>query len=976
MILPDYERSDSPELYLDGRDHSPVTMWKNGHDASGPSGYGQYNMMVAAANNPGNGNRGHGNNGNNENDHPYGPTGPITPTTPIIYGNGTMLSDIGEVTEAESTPGKPSPSRIRGYARMLESPTSRANAIDAALRSSPTMGAAALIIQRSRQSLISQRERRSSTDSTSTITTTEDRARLFIDFDDTVSVGDSVFQGDDEESMASSYVEGTAPAPRTDSRLLAAPRIENLNLDRLSTYSTTSLSRKADEILANAKKRLTTMEGNLTRARSSLHVTAPTYGSDASTPSPPFQRATTSHGREHGQSSPTGGHSPGHSRISSDIAMRNGLPYRVSSAQRSQMRESDDKATVRADELPDGSSQGAKRDSFLSPTFGAALSDTSSCSGKGVQKSASVAQMRDIKGQMKDLKGKISNLREQARNDSIKRQSLQSLRTPSPFTNSQIDQWCVDAPSNRSSSSDMGAGKKEASAGKSPWDGDESSVDGDRRKNPHNGNESAADEAVNTTKLRQASEHLKRQSIPLPILTQPDVGKAEIEDDEDDGISDMLTEDGEEEDLQSIIGDAVTDIDYDSESGESLYHDTVQHPISHEDREDAFDYEHFFLHSAMGTMSQQRMGRRGSNASHTSEESMETTRGPIVTKQGRRAANGSEAEGSSNIRPGSVTRRNSSASVSTVETFATAEEGRPRRSEERSRDSDILSEGLFGTYPSQIHSISNTRRSESAGKIKMSSSHGSGMGGGVRTADHPTMSSSKSTSTMRDSDGSPSSIPEEGSDAANQQQQHHRHHRGVSSSSRPPMSSSAPASMHRPSVSSFVSTGTTRSFPLVNIRGVIAGTAAAGAGGTGRRTSTGILTPTSASPDQELKNMSDTPMEDTASMCEQPKMRGSSSLNNHNHNRNDNDNYEDDSSDDRGAGSSGRFSEDTSPTSVPPPALQTLVLDDKFLVERLVAGLGRCVLGLSESGRASAESRMYRRRIDAARRILEGTEPL
>jgi len=30
-------------------------------------------------------------------------------STPIIYGNGTMLSDIGEVTEAESTPGRKLP---------------------------------------------------------------------------------------------------------------------------------------------------------------------------------------------------------------------------------------------------------------------------------------------------------------------------------------------------------------------------------------------------------------------------------------------------------------------------------------------------------------------------------------------------------------------------------------------------------------------------------------------------------------------------------------------------------------------------------------------------------------------------------------------------------------------------------------------------------------------------------------------------
>jgi hypothetical protein len=48
--------------------------------------------------------------------------------------------------------------------------------------------------------------------------------------------------------------------------------------------------------------------------------------------------------------------------------------------------------------------------------------------------------------------------------------------------------------------------------------------------------------------------------------------------------------------------------------------------------------------------------------------------------------------------------------------------------------------------------------------------------------------------------------------------------------------------------------------------------------------------------------------------------------------------------------------------------------DDQILVERLVASLGRCVLGLTEAGRASAEGRAYRRKIETARRILEGYE--
>jgi len=242
MILPDYDRGDSPDLDLNSRGNSHLLMWNNAQVPPGTA------AAAAAANlhhmfgvtTP----------GSQRPDHPYGPAGPITPTTPIIYGNGTMLSDIGEVTEVESTPGKPSPQRLR---RRPDSPP-RAIGFgnDAALRSSPTIGmVASMGKQKSKQNLNAQRERRASCESTSTITL-EDQAALFADFDDSVSVGDSVFQGDDEESMASSYVEGTAS--REPSRL-GLPASENP--DRLSTYSTTSLSRRAEQILANAKKRLT-----------------------------------------------------------------------------------------------------------------------------------------------------------------------------------------------------------------------------------------------------------------------------------------------------------------------------------------------------------------------------------------------------------------------------------------------------------------------------------------------------------------------------------------------------------------------------------------------------------------------------------------------------------------------------------------------------------------------------------------------
>jgi hypothetical protein len=96
-------------------------------------------------------------------------------------------------------------------------------------------------------------ERKISTESTSTITDDgPPPAELFKDFDDDgVSVDDSNFQGDDEESIADSYSE----------------EVFAMETERLSRYqngigadddpnSSAALSRRAEEILQNAKKRL------------------------------------------------------------------------------------------------------------------------------------------------------------------------------------------------------------------------------------------------------------------------------------------------------------------------------------------------------------------------------------------------------------------------------------------------------------------------------------------------------------------------------------------------------------------------------------------------------------------------------------------------------------------------------------------------------------------------------------------------
>ncbi|KAI1858973.1 uncharacterized protein JN550_012235 [Neoarthrinium moseri] len=835
MILPDYD--DAP-MSLD-RSQSPLNMWKNSQfDLAGQ----QYNM------------------------------GPVTPTTPIIYGNGTMLSDIGEVTEAESTTG---PMRHRTGAHNGYSQPG------VAMRNPPAMPGLEGSRKRSEARMLPrERERRLSMESTSTITN-GDQEGLFADFDDTVSVDDSVFQGDDEESVAASYVYDGA-SDGGDRTPPARDLNQGLGPEAEERYST-ALSRRAEQILANAKRRLTTMEGNLNRARSSLSVDS---GSETS---PSFGRPSTAIQRDYDSGITRTTH--GHSRIASEnnistafrpatLSPRSSSALGVTGSYRQLLQSSrsadfirepangsiskgnsiygnaafakskaslhdskytleplsEDEATKDL-ETSEANLGDEKLDTFLSPTFG-------SFDDNGLRRSASTAQMRDLKDHMKELKGRLSSLRDQARADSMKRRSLQSLRTASPFTNAG------DIYSDSRDSGPSGQSMKDISR----WnDGVESLHESDVLENKDEVSTGAEDSAS----VISASVYSDEEEPSPPTKLSPadhSPGKAtpsatqevEIEDDGEDDISDM----DDMDDMQTEDGfddDEGTDFDDDvSEGGESLYHEAVQNQVSHEDREDAFDYEHFFLHSAMGSMSQRKFKRRDSQDSYSSEDSVETTRGPITGRPRH-------------------SRRGSNASVSTMDSFATATEGRLTRAE------NIAVED----FPEQLVTLPDRSRSHTPDTAKRTSF---------------TFSNLNRNSDSNSDRGQPRA-----------------------SITRRPQSSAA-TYMHRPSVSSLGSTGTNRSFPLVN-----------------RPKSRGILTPQD-SPDQGLKQISETLMSETASIC------------------------------------------DRESTHAGEKPIEQLQKDDQILVERLVGSLGKCVLGLTESGRASAESRLFRRRIESARRILEGLD--
>lgn len=645
------------------------------------------------------------------------------------------------------------------------------------------------------------------------------------------------------------------------------------------------------------------MEDNLSRARNTLTVASYSSSSNASTPSPPIARATSALFMS--TSSPASPAAPGHSRMGSENALRIGLPIKVYPQRSSSVigvpspRRQPLAGSRSADQLngqytrasyivreaqvllgplsEDDASQISNEEQMATnyrySTMTTATSPTSD-PGRGLTRSASATHMRDIKDQVKDLKGKISSLREQARVDSLKRMSLQSMRTPSPFTHAQLDQWYTG------SGSEIEETNHETSAEEPPRASDGTASFG-------------KDSAVNVgTNVISNGEHEEVVSF-----YNHDVEHATYIDDGDYESRDALRESGfvdvedEDDDRFTEISDAENDdgaSDSDayesmSESGESLYHEAVQDQVSHEDREDAFDYEHFFLHSAMGTISQ-RMGRRDSVATYNSDTSVETTRGPLAEAVDRRPQ---------------LSRQGSETSISTVGTFATADESLSgRRSTESNR----------------------SKRSE-ADEYFPEQETFAGVGVAYGNPDWPS--------------------PEG-----------QRRQDVIYPAARPPLSTTVTTRPHRgPSVSSLESTGTTRSFPLVNR--------------TGRGSSTGILTPDGVSPSQAAKSIPGSPLRGSSVAYREEVQDGATARPKdaasraHQHSISLN-----------SLNSTASLIQETGTTAV----METLPRDDQFLVERLVASLGRCVLGLTESGRASAEGRMYRRRIDAARRILEGIE--
>ncbi|KAL2872060.1 uncharacterized protein BJX67DRAFT_98069 [Aspergillus lucknowensis] len=466
--------------------------------------------------------------------------------------------------------------------------------------------------------------------------------------------------------------------------------------------SSAILSSEAERILENAKKRLSLMEGNLTRARSSMRSSTPSSLSPSPAPSASAglgqpvgglyqsihraadRRSSVIRPRQAYSSQDTGNNR--HSRVYSEINIPSNQPSHDQNLSRSASAMGP--STSSNFHTDDRSFHYAPNRAYL--THRASVSSIQEYPGAGVpsnkhhassdspqsseieeeaeeikisniedfntaypvhdppSRSQSQLQVRDLQDQMKGLHIKISSLKVKAQEDNLRRRSLQSLRTPSPLT--AANHWYANPldPTERNDHLNPGAGYGHVESPRSSHGG---------------GSAHTSSSNTDSTLLVPETIPSGRTSSDGAILPP-----FELTDHEDGrSTAESLYEDAEEgengvesprseidrEALEEILREPLDDdlMENPMEAFPAVPHHTDDTP--HEEREDAFDYEHFILHSALGNYSQARL-RRQSNASDTS---VETTR-PIRERRSARHS-----------RSGSAT------SISTVATFATAAEG-------------------------------------------------------------------------------------------------------------------------------------------------------------------------------------------------------------------------------------------------------------------------------------------------------------
>ncbi|RVX70276.1 hypothetical protein B0A52_05609 [Exophiala mesophila] len=246
----------------------------------------------------------------------------------------------------------------------------------------------------------------------------------------------------------------------------------------------------------------------------------------------------------------------------------------------------------------------------------------------------STRSTKEIREQMTGLRARISDLKEKAQADGAWRRSIQSARTPSPFTNSQSpEQWYTGSPEYKAAKSPINTN---AGVGWSPTRHQRDNSDSKVLPLTPQAQMYLSVEQPTTDNSRLLSEARTdkntpsfHKSIPLADLTAVNPHSVIQESHYEDAAQQLDDEDAiaasEEEQiyLNEVLQESLEEIEPEvPEVPDHLLNDGAAE--RHEDRLDAFDYENMFLHSAMGNYS--GTGTRSLTPSESDGSSVVTTR--------------------------------------------------------------------------------------------------------------------------------------------------------------------------------------------------------------------------------------------------------------------------------------------------------------------------------------------------------------
>jgi len=254
---------------------------------------------------------------------------------------------------------------------------------------------------------------------------------------------------------------------------------------------------------------------------------------------------------------------------------------------------------------------------------------------------ASTRSTREIREQMSDLRTRIADLKNKAQADSMRRRSVQNFRTPSPFTSAPTpEQWYASAPG-----SPGGGSLLDTNAGLLRWGplrdqtGDPVTPKAQKLLEP---------EQPATTQSGKVSEARTDKNTPslhtraINVVPEADDANSIIQESHYEDAAQGLDDDepiaaSEEEQiyLNEVLEESLQEVEPDVPDLPGNFLAADGGAERHEDRIDAFDYENMFLHSALGNYT--GTGLRSSSPSESDDSSVTTRRAAQSTPTGDEA---------------------------------------------------------------------------------------------------------------------------------------------------------------------------------------------------------------------------------------------------------------------------------------------------------------------------------------------------